>query len=836
MADNEVVVKITGQDDGFSSTMEKAAEGLNVLPDTISGVQSAFNDLQDSIKRAAETALGFLSGEALMAGFEKLKEGFSEITTGAMESGEQLEKMSLETNTSVGHLQELEFAAKATGTEFSSLIRVAGQVQRELIGISEGTNKRGASVLAAAGIDPAQLTSAYGVVTQISDAMERLGENSQQVRDVLVTFGGRQGLQLEPMIAQFRELSDEAQKMGLILDDDTVRSLDQAQEKFNILGAVVDAAKERIGASFLPILTDVANELTLLAQKIDEFAQTGALRRWADEAIAALAGVVEWFSKLTATIAQHNDIVGVLLAAAGAEVAMNGSVVSGLAMITAGWKMSGSAADEAAGKFASVANAVADAAAKAKQAALGDAFNIHSQISGGEPIGGGSGGGFQGANTEGAKQAAEAAKKALDDRFRDFQAEQALEVAQAGGTAAAKIAADQKVVAEAAALFGQHSLQWTEALTRELDEANHVADEKVKADQRATAEMYADIDSLADKAGEAYEKEAKEAQKTADDIGRSFSSMLEPISQGFDQLFSSIVRGTESISQAFKKMGIEMAESLAKSGLKDILMGGSKDSIGASIFGTQGAGGGLAGMMASAFGGPAITGSLTQALSAAFRSAQSAISSVFSVAMTTAKSALSSAAGSAASSAAGAGASAAGTAAQTGAMTSAITLLGTTLTTAISISTSTLSALLIAADAALTAIAAGILELTTLETVLVAITASQEVQPLGFSGGGLVPSAAGGMIAPGGLSILHPREMVLPAHLSEGVQNLINRGGAEANGDGQGQGGNQTVHVHYNVHSPDPKTFANLIHQHGDAIGKAVQDHFIRRGAAYKAR
>lgn len=49
--------------------------------------------------------------------------------------------------------------------------------------------------------------------------------------------------------------------------------------------------------------------------------------------------------------------------------------------------------------------------------------------------------------------------------------------------------------------------------------------------------------------------------------------------------------------------------------------------------------------------------------------------------------------------------------------------------------------------------------------------------------GGIIPSAAGGMVAPGGgtLALLHPREMVLPAHISQTVQNLANSGGGSPN-------------------------------------------------------
>lgn len=55
-----------------------------------------------------------------------------------------------------------------------------------------------------------------------------------------------------------------------------------------------------------------------------------------------------------------------------------------------------------------------------------------------------------------------------------------------------------------------------------------------------------------------------------------------------------------------------------------------------------------------------------------------------------------------------------------------------------------------------------------------------------FAAGGIVPSAAGGMVVGGNggsLSILHAQEMVLPAHLSRGLQAMINAGGATGRGN-----------------------------------------------------
>lgn len=63
-----------------------------------------------------------------------------------------------------------------------------------------------------------------------------------------------------------------------------------------------------------------------------------------------------------------------------------------------------------------------------------------------------------------------------------------------------------------------------------------------------------------------------------------------------------------------------------------------------------------------------------------------------------------------------------------------------------------------------------------------------------FEQGGVVPSAAGGMVAGLGRgafpAILHAREMVLPARLSEGIQSAINNGSF---GGGGGQGGQSST-------------------------------------------
>ena len=69
-------------------------------------------------------------------------------------------------------------------------------------------------------------------------------------------------------------------------------------------------------------------------------------------------------------------------------------------------------------------------------------------------------------------------------------------------------------------------------------------------------------------------------------------------------------------------------------------------------------------------------------------------------------------------------------------------------------------------------------------TATTAAGVNPEIFGFKFAQGGIVPSAAGGMMVGGpgaSLAILHEKEMVLPAPISQGIQQMISRGGNNSN-------------------------------------------------------
>ena len=89
----------------------------------------------------------------------------------------------------------------------------------------------------------------------------------------------------------------------------------------------------------------------------------------------------------------------------------------------------------------------------------------------------------------------------------------------------------------------------------------------------------------------------------------------------------------------------------------------------------------------------------------------------------------------------------------------------------------------------------------------------------GIVPGGIVPSAAGGWALPGFAgatpALLHSREMVLPADISQGLQDMIGGGGAK------GAGGDAHFHAHFHGPADAPaisRWFRDNLHRNAGAV------------------
>jgi hypothetical protein len=104
----------------------------------------------------------------------------------------------------------------------------------------------------------------------------------------------------------------------------------------------------------------------------------------------------------------------------------------------------------------------------------------------------------------------------------------------------------------------------------------------------------------------------------------------------------------------------------------------------------------------------------------------------------------------------------------------------------------------------------------------------------GFERGGIVPSAQGGWavpsLGPGGvLAQLHSNEMVLPANISQGFQNLI-----AAPYSANATGGGSPIVVNFGVSAMDSQDVARFFRSNGSALVAAINN-AMRNGSALRA-
>jgi len=202
MADNQIDVRLVAEDSGFSSAIAEAKNSLSSLAPAAAEAGGAAEEFGGSLERVLEIAEGFGVFELITSLLEKVKEAFHSVTTEATEWGEKLENLSSETGISVGHLQEFQFATKATGVEMEGLVAFSSRLSRALLELGSSTRgSRVENVLATAGLKTSDLNDSYTAIVKIGDAINRLGEGSTAARALLTELGGRGALRLEPAIA-----------------------------------------------------------------------------------------------------------------------------------------------------------------------------------------------------------------------------------------------------------------------------------------------------------------------------------------------------------------------------------------------------------------------------------------------------------------------------------------------------------------------------------------------------------------------------------------------------------------------------------------------------------
>lgn len=194
----------------------------------------------------AATAMGAAATAAAAAA---VKGAYDQVQATA-EAADQVDKASIRMGVSAEEYQKLAYAAGQSGVEVSTLETAAKTLQ-----------KSGSDL---------DLTSAITQVASIKDESERTAK-------AMELFGSKAGYQLAPLLAEgsdgIKELTDNAEKLGLVMSDETVSAGVLFGDTMSDLTQAIDGAKNQLGAAFLPVFQTVAELLVSVMPDIQKMAK-----------------------------------------------------------------------------------------------------------------------------------------------------------------------------------------------------------------------------------------------------------------------------------------------------------------------------------------------------------------------------------------------------------------------------------------------------------------------------------------------------------------------------------------------------------------------------------
>lgn len=272
-ADLEKMTKAVQEND---KAVRRAESGICSVADAVNTVVDAAGvnippALQGMIAKLDGVSA---SGAALATTLIGVTTALTKCSTKAAVWADDILTLSQTTNLSVEELQRLQYASNFVDVEVDTLANSMTKMEKNMLSAASGTG----SVADAFAQLKVRVTDGQGNLRDMEDTfyeiVDALGKvENETERDALaMTLLGKSAKDLNPLInagsGYLRELGDEAERMGAVLDDEAVQELGKLKDEMDSLNVQMDYMKLRIGTVILPILIDILDVVTSINPEV----------------------------------------------------------------------------------------------------------------------------------------------------------------------------------------------------------------------------------------------------------------------------------------------------------------------------------------------------------------------------------------------------------------------------------------------------------------------------------------------------------------------------------------------------------------------------------------
>lgn len=249
---------------GFGDVLQGVADKLGIkIPDSVMGATGALNKVK------AGTAIAVAGFTALAKAIIDVEKKLISMTKESAAAADELLTLSSQTGLSAKQLQEFQYAADFVDVSMetlqSSLVKVTANMAKN----NEAFGELGVSITNADG----SLRNANDVFLETIDALGTIENNTERDAKAMELFG-KSATDLNPLIgagsSKLKELGQEAEDTGYVLDDLALDKLAKMDDAFQKLDKTQEGLRNKLSSEFAPYATSALEKVTDAIQTLGE--------------------------------------------------------------------------------------------------------------------------------------------------------------------------------------------------------------------------------------------------------------------------------------------------------------------------------------------------------------------------------------------------------------------------------------------------------------------------------------------------------------------------------------------------------------------------------------
>ena len=284
--------------------------------DKLAAQGKAMNDLSGNLSNVANNAKN-VAGELKSIADAALKStsGVFEFVHAAAEWADSTNTLRDQTGISVDQLQKFEFATQQIDVSIDTITTSIARLTRNMNSAKDGAGSA-AEAFKTLGVDvvdsDGNLNNSIETFYKLIDALADV-ENETERDSLSMTLFGKNAMQLNPLIKggadTLKKLGDEAERAGLILDQETLNSLHAFNDEIDTLKSKGNQIKRLIAVEAQPAVQDLVNVSDKLLDELKAMADSGELANIAKNTAGTITNLAEALKNLTLFLIRHKDIV-----------------------------------------------------------------------------------------------------------------------------------------------------------------------------------------------------------------------------------------------------------------------------------------------------------------------------------------------------------------------------------------------------------------------------------------------------------------------------------------------------------------------------------------------